>query len=284
MKREMVQVPAEWALWGKEPHDVEYRLLRHSEGALGANQFDEVITRYAPGTLEDLPQVTIAWLATNQTRSYLVAARHRTPDHRLYDASGRQVVLTDCFCIPFEELAAKNVSYQELYEGLRKTPLPAAGRAGITIDLPVLPPRPPSRGFAMRVAALLLTDVPVCILGANGVGLEARLRFFDSVMTLLPYGMRSRLSASTWTSSIFEEHKFRLFFSGADRHAGDHVLVWNPRYRVSIRRDDVDNYLSWLASDLRANVALLAGQTGPTGFKPDQVARMMRKLREQQGR
>ena len=54
-----VPVTAEWALWGKEPSDLEYRLLRTGEGAIGHREFEENITRYSPGALHDLPQVTV---------------------------------------------------------------------------------------------------------------------------------------------------------------------------------------------------------------------------------
>ena len=86
----------------------------------------------------------------------------------------------------------------------------------------------PDDELAARTAALLLTGNPVCILDADRVSLTDRLEFIDSVMSLLPYGMWSRMSASTWTSSTYQGHKFRLFFSNAPRQINeqDHVVIW----------------------------------------------------------
>ena len=184
-----------------------------------AGNFEELITRYSPGTLDHLPQVAVAWLGNDQ-HNYLAMTIHRAPGKGLYDASGRKVVLTHCFCVPFHELAAGPVSYQAMYEAFRREQLLAVGEDGIKVDLPVMSPLDPGRRMPMLVANLLLTDIPVCILGADRVDLDTRLAFLDSVMALLPYGMRAKLSASTWTNSIFEEHKgFRLFFTSARRQA-----------------------------------------------------------------
>jgi hypothetical protein len=284
MKNQTVPVLAEWALWGKEPHDVEYRLLRCSDGTLGEDNFDEVITRYAPGTLESLPQVTVGWLAGAGRQNYLALAIHREPEHALYDASGRKVVLTDCFCVPFEELAAGAVSYRAMYAEFRKISLPLDSGSRIKTSLPMQSPPARVHRLAIPVAALLLTNKPVCILGANGVGLDARLGFFDSVMALLPYGMRSRLSVATWASSIFDEHKFRLFFAGARRCADDHVVTWDQHYRRLIVDDDVHEYLTWLESDLKDHVGLLAEQAEPIGFSQADLAQTLTQLRGSDGR
>ncbi len=275
-----VQVTAEWALWGKEPHDAEYRLLQCSDGTVGPDNFEEIITRYSPGTLDDLPQAAVAWLG-NERQNYLAMTIHRAPEQLLYDASGRKVVLTYCFCVPFHELAAGTVSYRAMYEGFRSEQLPAADRAGIKVELPIMDPRVHGRGMAMHVAELLLTEKPVCILGADEISLDARLGFFDSVMTLLPYGMRGRLSAATWTSSIFDEHKFRLFFSSAPRWGDDHVLTWDPGRRIAIR-NDVNSYAGWLNTDVQANVSLLATLTEPTGFHQPEIAQLMDRLQDLQ--
>ena len=278
MSNQTVQVTAEWALWGKEPHDVEYRLLRCSNGPFQAGNFEELITRYSPGTLDSLPQVAIAW-GGNEEHRYLAMTIHRAPRQGLYDASGRKVVLTRCFCVPFHELAAGPVSYQAMYQAFRQERLSATGEAGIKVDLPVMSPPDPDRRMPMLVANLLLTDIPVCILGADRVDLDTRLAFLDSVMALLPYGMRAELSASTWTNSIFEEHKFRLFFTSARREAEEHVLTWDPDRVVSIRHDSHD-YMHWLSTDIQAKMDLLATQISPSGFKALDVIQMMGRLQE----
>ena len=265
MSNETVQVTAEWALWGKEPHDVEYRLLRCSNGPFSASNFEELITRYSPGTLDSLPQVAIAWGASDQEK-YLAITIHRAAGPGLHDASGRKVVLTYCFCVPFRELAAGPVSYQAMYDVFRREQLSAAGNGGIKVDLPVMNVPDPGRRMPMLAASLLLTNVPVCILGADRVDLETRLAFLDSVMALLPYGMRAEMSTSTWTNSIYEEHKFRLFLTSARRHADEHVLRWDPDFVVPVRHDSGD-YLHWLSTSTSTKMDLLARQSRPSGFR-----------------
>ena len=278
MSNETVQVTAEWALWGKEPRDVEYRLLRCSDGTLGPGNFEEVITRYSPGTLDVLPQVGVAWLGNNR-QNYLAMTIHRAPGPGLYDASGRKVALTYCFCVPFDELAAGPVSYQAMYKAFWQEHLPAPAEGGIKVDLPVMRAPDPGRKLPMVVAGKLLTNMPVCILGADRVDLDTRLAFLDSVMALMPYGMRARLSASTWTNSIFEEHKFRLFFTSAKRQADDHVLAWDPDRVVSIGHDSGD-YLYWLSTHTRDKMDLLARKDQPCDFKGLDVRHLVQELQE----
>jgi hypothetical protein len=278
MSNKPVQVTAEWALWGKEPRDVEYRLLRSSSGPFSARNFEELITRYSPGTLDALPQVSIAW-GTSSRDTYLAMIIHRAPRQGLYDASGRKVVLTYCFCVPFRELAAGPVSYRAMYDAFRQQQLPAADEAGIKVSLPVMSLPDQDRGMPMLAASLLLTNLPVCILGADRVDLATRLAFIDSVMALLPYSMRATLSASTWTNSIFEEHKFRLFFTSAEREAKDHVLSWNPGRVVPVSHEG-DGYLHWISTDTRSKMDLLATRTGPHDFRALDVGQMVRELQD----
>ena len=118
-----IPVTAEWALWGKEPSDLEYRLLRCSDGILSDANFDELLTRYATGTLEVLPQVTIGWLEDRPHGHQIALSIHEEPADRRIDATGRPVVLTRCFCVPYATLAEGRVSYQAMYDVFRKIPL-----------------------------------------------------------------------------------------------------------------------------------------------------------------
>lgn len=281
-----VPVSADWALWGKERRDLEYRLLRCSDGALNAANFDELLTRYSPGTLEDLPQVTVSWLSDGEQRdSYIAMAIHEEPeDHRL-DATGRRVVLTRCFCVPYTSLAEGLVSYQAMYDVFRNEPL-GDRRGTIKTSLPVIEPGRRTDASAMRAAALLLTCKPVCILGAERVSLAERLRFIDSVMSLLPYGLRSQLSASTWASSHFWEHKFRLFFSGALRPVDECQVIWGDE-DITVAPEVAEDYLSWLrndAPDLVPQLARRAGQLAaikaPVRFRNAEIGQLLAEVYE----
>jgi hypothetical protein len=193
-------------------------------------------------------------------------------------------VLTDCFLVPFDDIAAFSVSYRAMYKRFRETRLPPAGSRRIPVNLPVLRPPELTRGRAMRAVELLLTNKPVCVLGADGVGIDQRLEFFDSVMTMLPYGMRGRLAAATLTKSNFYEHKFRLFFSSAPRPGDDCQMDWGSRSSEARRPDEAKAYINWLTSDLNNRVPLLAGLAEPTGFSQSEVSLALKHLQESQGR
>ena len=274
-----VPVTAEWALWGKESYDTEYHLLECSDGDVGSGVFTEAITRYSPGTLERLPQVTVNWLRLHNQRDYVAMAIHDS-GHGLHDAGGRKIVFTSYFCLPYRQLAAGAVSYEAMYAKFARFRLKAGQRSVIETTLPEFsgPRHSPSRTLAMRVAGLLLTSRPVCILHADRTGLDERLRFLDSVMALLPYGMRSELSASTWASSTAADHKLRLFFTSARRPGDDHVVIWDEPTHGLIGHRYADDYLDWLASCEPWPEAELAAQIEPVGFKQRDIAMMLERL------
>src|SRR5690242_12653531 len=226
-----IPVTVEWALWGKERSDLEYRLLRCSDGTLSEANFDELLTRYSTGTLEALPQVTIGWLEDRAHGHQIALAIHEEPADRRVDATGRPVVLTRCFCVPYATLAEGRVSYQALYDKFRKIPLDEQ-EGTFQTSLPVMPSVVRADLAAQRAAALLVTCKPVCVLEADRAGLADRLEFIDSVMSLLPFGLRCQLSASTWASSQFWEHKFRLFFASTLRPDDDCDVIWGGDRRV----------------------------------------------------
>ena len=105
-----------------------------------------------------------------------------------------------------------------LYDQFREQQLPPGNESPIQVQIAHRSPEvPPDLEFAERVVGRLLSGGPVCIIDANAVDMHDRLRFIDGVMALLPYGLRSRMSASTWTTSTHQRHKFRLFFSNSPR-------------------------------------------------------------------
>jgi len=272
-----VRVAAQWALRGKLQSDRGYRLLSCSSGDLNAHNFEEILTRYSPGTLEELPQVTVSWIPSGEAnKSYQAIAIHEFSEDGQFDLDGRRIVFTRYFCAPYWQLAEASISYQVLYENFRGLQLDPVNRPPITVDLK-------GRGLevsptwkaALGVVELLLSGSPVCIIDADRVELHNRLAFIDLVMTLLPYGFRSRMSASTWTSSTTQRHKFRLFFSNSPRIARspdeqDHVVSWtagpirdNHRgvpsgYWKPGHRRPANRYFEWLRSCDQPPVAGLA--------------------------
>ena len=266
-----VPVTGEWALWGKGPRDRDYHVLECSDGPVSREDFDQVLTMYSPGTLEAWPQVTIGWLrewAYYRPHlgylGYLGIAIHDRPEPGRRDATGRQIALTRYFCVPFRELAIGAVSYQAMFEGFEEVELRPGDRSPIPTELAAWRPGAPPGRLAARVAALLLTDRPVRIVGAEKTTeLGERLRFLDDVASLLPYGMRSQLSCSTWVSSTMRGHA-RLFFSSHRVDGeGDHEVIWGRDDAAPTGNPFADQYLRWLLADVPRRVAQLAERTEP---------------------
>jgi hypothetical protein len=279
-----VNVTMEWALWGQTTTRPGYRVLDCSSGVTRRERFDEIVTRYSPGTLENLPQVTIGWSRERRPDGDQVAlAIHE--QLALSDAEGDHSVLARLFCAPFRQLAAGLVGYLPMYEELRPLgvqrldhePLsmrfPAGSVAGLADSADLL---------AMRSAALLLAARPVCILGADRVGLDERLRFIDTVASLLPYGLRARLSAATWVSSTFYRHKFRLFFAAAERHGQDRdqVVVWDGVNDQDIADPPASRYFA-LLSDGLISVRKLAEFTEPMDFSGPSIEQILYSVDDQ---
>ena len=275
-----IRVTAQWALWGKEELDLGYHLLGWSEGTISPENFTQLLTRYSPGTLESLPQVTISWLPASSGRVRFMGIAIHDTDRRYAAARlparsragpassyvpDRDAELTSYFCLPFTHLAAGAVSYRAMFAGLRAIRLPAGPGKPISVDLDAGGPPAPGAP-AMRAAALLLTGKPVCILGAGQANLTERLGFLDSVASLLPYGLRSKLSASTWTSSTFQGHRLRLFFARAPRRGDDHTVRWGASEHGPIGDTQADAYLRWLCDDPPRRVRQLAAMRQPLSF------------------
>jgi hypothetical protein len=277
MNNYAARVTAEWAIKSKEPHDTEYRLLDASRGALSRDNFDRALERYSPGTPQDLPQVTINWLPDSATgRTYVGLAIYKRPDVVVYDAASREFVRISYFCVDFDELAPTALSYYSMYKGFRELALPSANGSPIVRELPIVQPETLPRPLALQAAALLLTDQNVCILGADHVSLDGRLRFIDEVVSLLPYGMRARLSTSTWVSSTYTTHKIRLFFARSQRGSEhDFVLDWSKDYSWSREYYVVNCYLDWLRMDIPGRIALLSQDKAQIGFSWSQVEPML---------
>ena len=283
-KAAAIPVAAEWALWGKHSIDRGYHLLGHSNGSLGVNTFNEVLTRYSPGTLEKLPQVTVSWLSHREERNYLGIAIHDRAAEGQYDADGREIVFTRYYCAPYEDLAAGSISYRTMYAKFNNLALPIPDGALIKTELAVPRPTIPHDKQATKVAALLLTGRRVCIVGADGADFLERLTFVDAVASLLPYGIRCRLSASTWASSTLQTHKFRLFFSSAPRPARDHqqadlVVEWGQSDETPIGHRPADGYLAWLEDQVRQPAASLAAQKQQMDFSEQAVLEMLERMK-----
>jgi hypothetical protein len=300
MVSQAVELTAEWALWGKLAADTHYSVLDCSSGALTAGDFDQIIRRYAPGTPDRLPQYTVAWtpaevdggpalvaIAVHEHAPYGTAQQDGRPR---YDAVGREIVFVRLFCVPYASLAEHEVCYAELLNAIERQQLPpraAATAAPVTIRIPPRQPAQPIAGPAAElaevVAALLLTDAQICVVGADMVPTTDRLAFIDSVLSLLPYGLRATLSASTWASSTAQDLKLRLYFADVARHDGGRTrhVWWEQSDPAGFPDPDSEAarlYLDWLRHAGPRARLLLAGQTAPLRFTGTDIRQMVAAL------
>lgn len=285
------KVTAEWALWGKDERQTGFHVLRCSKGALAADDFRHVITRYAPGVKTDLPQYTVCWIPPARGRpAYLAVGIHehelpdadpQTPGGRLKHVDGRVVEYVRLFCVRYSDVAELGVSYSELVRAVeRGHPLESGDTDPITVELPAGTEVGAVEGgawyLAMKVAALLLTRRPVCVLGADLVRAADRLAFIDEVLSLLPFGMRATFSASTWASSTAQDLKLRLFFANARRDDDRTTYVsWGQSAAIDIHRERDQAggmYLDWLQTAGRGAIAGLSNLTSPVRFDKAEIA------------
>jgi hypothetical protein len=283
-------VTAEWALWGKEADDSEYSVLRCSTGTFKIDDFREIITRYASGAKGQLPQYTVCWIpSANGHDGYLAVGIHELADAdprlsggRSRTARGRVTEYVRLFCARYEEVAGYRATYAGLVDGVRRYQLGPESSATIEVPLPAeLPPHglvAADWDLAEQVATLLLTTRPVCVLDAHAVSAEVRLRFIDLVMSLLPYGLRATMSASTWASSTVQDLKLRLFFSNARRDDDDRTtyVVWQQPSQLNLASlpEAAQLYQRWWRRVDSGARGALRGETKPVRFAAAELHQM----------
>ena len=280
-----VRVTVEWALRGRADRNGD-DILGWSTGNLNRRNFEEVIGRFTLGAPEQLqlPQVAVSYVhADGQGTDYLALAIHDYEGDPTRTSIGRLTQVTRYFCVPYRELAGGAITYQAMYEALSPATLPARSGSGsvLSCDIAVRPPRlPRPDDLALLVAALLLTGRPVCVLGAEAVSVADRLAFIDLVMSLLPYGLRAKMAAATWTRPTHRDHKFRLFFSDTPRTKSppDHVVSWGASHHPAAtpEGDHAPRYLAWLTETVSQPMTMLAGITEPSGFSSKSVGRALK--------
>jgi hypothetical protein len=284
MTGQQVAVTAEWARHGKIPGERRgYHLLASSDGVLGSRNFEDALDRFSIGTPDELPQVSVSFLARADQAdgTYLALAVHEYLDRHV-DATGREIAYTRYFCAPYRHLAPAAVGYLDMYQCFRDVDLPWQDAPPLQLTLPVTLARVPSADdLALPVAALLLAGRTVCVVGAREASVAERLAFIDAVMSLLPYGMRSRMSAATWTPDN-APHRFRLFFSDGPRAArgdrpADLVAHWGRPDRTQLPPEYpfIHDYLAWLRSRVRQPVEKLAELTEEVNFGAKRVMQML---------
>jgi hypothetical protein len=269
-----VPVTAEWAIWGATGPGDQPRLLAGSGTTIGADDLGGLRMPRCPASVPGSPEVAIGGL-TGQQGDYLGIILHDAPTADAYGLAGEHGTLWTCFSVPYREVAEGPVSYQALSAGFRAVPLQLDASPRIEVRLNASLPGTPADDLLMRVAALLLTRRPVCVLGAGDLAPDERLRFLDNVTALLPYGMRSRLSVTTWAGD--GPHRFRLYFGSSPGTADAHVVSWNLGDTPPTEDRVAVGYLEWLQATTRPAVAL-AERTAQLGFSQQDIQRLLADL------
>jgi hypothetical protein len=284
-----VTADVQWARYGRAADMAGSRVLSCSTGRLNRNNFGEAIGRFSPGTLDALPQVTLSYVSSRASDgNYIALAIHKFADQDRdvrSDEAGRPVVLTSYFCVPYLPLASAAIGYLPLYLGLRPAKLPEQDGPPLRVMLPTAGATAASAAvsvLARQVASLLITGSPVCVIGASSASVTERLQFIDSVMALLPYGYRTRMTAATWVRPTHRDHRFRLYFSDAarDHSPPDHVVWWGRPEQTPLTpaHGDAYQYQQFLEDEPRKTDARLSGQTDPHGFKLEELRKVLARL------
>ncbi|GAB1823881.1 hypothetical protein [Herbidospora sp. RD11066] len=216
-----MDLPYQWAVEGKEDGSGEdYRILRAGDGWLTRRELDRLRRRFATSQ-EDVPRVTVASYTREEGGvpvSYVVVALERWTQFQ--DLGRRPITYTHWFCLPYGKLRDERLGYRELLRGLCLRQAPET--AGMWLEEPSPAVAPTS--YHLRVAALLLDGARVCVTGASHLSWQDRLAFIDTVVALMPYGLRADFAATTWVSEA-EHAEFRLFFAGF-RHTDAVNIGW----------------------------------------------------------
>ncbi|MCG7208254.1 hypothetical protein [Streptomyces arenae] len=222
---------AGWAVWGKRPHSPQGFQVMAAWPPEWNSYYTRAVQHWSPGTPS--PADRLPWVTVGPSTN---------PDHRLSlgvfvldrtetaDVHSRPINHVTHFWVPYEEAAGHGLGWSALARaalagrtGLSR--IAAGGESGALhgpVRLPLSADEHLMNGFDEEfvsasdpllhwhaaVAALLL-DGPVVVTGAPDDDPLERLRLLDNIAAMLPYALRTCLSAATATSSG-ANHRIRL--------------------------------------------------------------------------
>ncbi|XVQ10490.1 hypothetical protein ACQP1W_49650 [Spirillospora sp. CA-255316] len=203
----MARVTAGWARHGKAPRSFQDYAVLECGGAFSAADYAAILDRYALGNPppEKTGEEALPWITLSEVQddhhSYLgVSVQSWTGDA---DGAGRPIAETLYGCFPYPQFSEAPVSYRELASAVDR--LRPGGFDPDGVEVAGYAPEELERdlrreGWFQRavVAAAMLLEGPVTITGGSRLDVDERLRFLDAVAALLPFGWRTRFTASTW--------------------------------------------------------------------------------------
>jgi hypothetical protein len=217
-----VRLTVEWAVRGKQPGSLnDYSVLACSGGRYQAADYNEILSFFSTGVPADSRRVefpstwiTFNWQGILEERILGLSINCLSGS---IDAFGRPIVLTSYFTFSYRALAESRLSYTDLYQSVEALQLPPADSKPIELIVRRLTEQqtlPAIERFdsdvVARTASLLLNG-PVNIIDAEQVDLHGRIQFIEAVASLLPYGLRASLAATTWAEAT-SLHRIRLAF------------------------------------------------------------------------
>ncbi|WP_133150576.1 hypothetical protein [Frankia canadensis] len=290
-------------------------VVRQCGGYFTGPQYTQILRRFTPGSPPthasvehggaSLPWATVCYAPrAGDTMLGLAVRSWRQPDDEIHEGDGRPVMTTGFLCVPFASLRAAPVSYTGLYDAALRLDPDSHPDDAEPIEIDVAAFRPDDVQIALAelgvdvrtaaaTAAALLAH-PVRVYGAPaGEPWERtanQLRYLEAIASLLPYGQRARLVASTWCGQDGSNRVRLAFGSTAGVGATDGMAVpWGRRDRIlRTLRGDARTYYHllvglieerhWTLTDVATCLADLRDPRPVTdaGYAVDALARLIR--------
>ncbi|MFF0203321.1 hypothetical protein [Streptomyces sp. NPDC005017] len=201
---------ADWALWGKVPRTTRGYEVLAAHPSDRSGEFNDAIQHWTPGTPsagDRLPWITIGCAPQGAgTGTVGVFLLDESAD---FDISNRVIHRISHFAVPYPQVRDAGVGWCALAratstaaEGLSRRTGPvelAYGEEDLLVnDIAAnITTSVSATTRWLAAAAAYLLDGPVAVTGNSGSGPFGVLRMLDTVAALLPFGVRSTLSAAT---------------------------------------------------------------------------------------
>ena len=226
-------IKADWAIKSKNIGDAqEYRVLACSVGEFDTLDFENIFRTLSVGTMplpiqtsSDSPAPWITYGTYSKADKEHLVAVVQNWSNKL-DFARRPIAELYCLAVPYIELSTYRMGFFDLYEkfislNLDHTSVVDLGKVELSPEISMSPNNIAAIineigfDFCAVVAALLLKG-SVAIVGSDIMVPIDRLKYLDAIISLLPYGIRSDLSMSTWVQSS-SRHTIRVGFTDSAR-------------------------------------------------------------------
>ncbi|MFI6276597.1 hypothetical protein [Streptomyces sp. NPDC050988] len=214
---------ARWAVLSKPQADSsDYRVLVCSDGPSATAWFERVVRDTLFGTpppwsVTGRPGETLPWISFGVCDSAAAVSGVRwvtvsvTDWNSLveatWDSSGRRSATTRCFLVPYEHVARHRTGLVSLWNAVRPVrlpPEPAGSPASVLLTVETDHVERTARlvdelGFDWVAAtAAVALEMPLALAAPGDRFALTRIGTIDAVASLLPFGYRAALTASTW--------------------------------------------------------------------------------------